>query len=115
MKTKLMHVRINVSDVNASLKWYEEVLGFERQGCWPRDNPTYFDFVSDAGAGFSIMEIKGEKSHGRLNFTVSNVDKLWDKLKDKVQVLEPLFDTPYGTRKFTICDLDGNELGFCQE
>ena len=27
-------------------------------------------------------------------------------------VVEPLFDTPYGTRKFTIADPDGNELGF---
>jgi catechol 2,3-dioxygenase-like lactoylglutathione lyase family enzyme len=25
------------------------------------------------------------------------------------------FDTPYGTRKFTIADLDGNELGFVRD
>ena len=48
MKTRLTHVRINVSDINRALKWYEE----------------------------------------------------------------PLFDTPWRTRKFTIKDLDGNELGF---
>jgi len=42
------------------------------------------------------------------------VDKLWDKLKDKVTVVEPLFDTPWGTRKFTIADPDGNELGICK-
>jgi predicted enzyme related to lactoylglutathione lyase len=29
-------------------------------------------------------------------------------------VIEPLFNTPYGTRKFTIRDPDGNELGFVQ-
>ena len=32
--------------------------------------------------------------------------------KDRATVVEPLFDTPYGTRKFTIADPDGNELGF---
>jgi hypothetical protein len=29
-------------------------------------------------------------------------------------VIESLIDTPYGTRKFTIRDPDGNELGFVQ-
>ena len=29
-------------------------------------------------------------------------------------VVEPLLDTPYGSRKFTIRDPDGTELGFVQ-
>ena len=37
---------------------------------------------------------------------------LAENLKDGVEIVEPLFDTAYGTRKFTIRDLDGNELGF---
>lgn len=49
---------------------------------------------------------------GRFNFTVDDPDALWDQLNGKVTVIEPLFDTAYGTRKFTITDLDGNELGF---
>ncbi len=47
--------------------------------------------------------------------SLKNKEKIfWEQLKDKVEIIEPLFDTPYGTRKFTIKDLDGNELGFCQ-
>jgi uncharacterized glyoxalase superfamily protein PhnB len=42
------------------------------------------------------------------------VDALWERLKDRVEVVEELFDTPYGSRKFTIRDPDGNELGFVQ-
>jgi uncharacterized glyoxalase superfamily protein PhnB len=49
---------------------------------------------------------------GRLNFSVSDVDAWWEKLRDRAEVVEPLFDTPYGTRKFTARDPDGNELGF---
>lgn len=112
MKTRLNHVRINVSDINKALKWYEEILGFENDGGWPLENPTYYDFVSEYGAKFAIMEVKSGQSHGRLNFQVDNVDELWEKLKDKVEIIEPIFDTPWGTRKFTIKDLDGNELGF---
>jgi uncharacterized glyoxalase superfamily protein PhnB len=32
-----------------------------------------------------------------------------------VEVVESLFDTPYGSRKFTVRDPDGNEIGFVRE
>jgi len=112
LKTRLNHIRVNVSDINKSLKWYEEILGFEYDSCWPLENPTYYDFKSNEGVTFSIMEVKGEKSYGRFNFNVDEVEELWEKLKDKVEIIESLFDTPWGTKKFTISDLDGNELGF---
>lgn len=41
-----------------------------------------------------------------------NIDELWENIKDKVDIVEALYNTPWGTRKFTIMDLDGNELGF---
>ena len=44
--------------------------------------------------------------------TLKMSKSVWAQLKSKVEVVEPLFDTPCGTRKFTIRDLDGNELGF---
>jgi uncharacterized glyoxalase superfamily protein PhnB len=49
---------------------------------------------------------------GRFNFTVDDVDALWREIQGKVVVIEELFDTEYGSRKFTIKDPDGNELGF---
>jgi predicted enzyme related to lactoylglutathione lyase len=50
----------------------------------------------------------------RFNFEVSDVDAWWQRLSADADVVEPLFDTAYGTRKFTIRDPDGNELGFVQ-
>lgn len=115
MKTRLLHVRANVSNLNRSIKWYEEILGFEVTGKWPPKKPNYAHFESEEGATFSIMECKKVPSNGRFNFTVEDIDILWEHLNDKVDVVEELFDTPYGTRKFTITDIDGNELGFVQE
>lgn len=40
---------------------------------------------------------------------------MWERLKDKVTVVEAIWDTPWGTRKFTIADPDGNELGFTKQ
>jgi predicted enzyme related to lactoylglutathione lyase len=112
MKTRLMHVRANVSNLAVSKKWYEEILEFRVSASWPPDKPDYIHFDSDKGAIFAIAEDDHFPSKGRFNFYIEDVDTLWNKLKDKVEILESLYDTAYGTRKFTILDPDGNELGF---
>jgi predicted enzyme related to lactoylglutathione lyase len=112
MQTRLLHVRANVHNLQQAIEWYSRTLGFQVQNYWPPDNPDYADFVSQEGATFSVMEAEPVPTGARFNFSVEDVDALLDSLKDRVEIVEPLFDTPYGTRKFTIRDLDGNELGF---
>ena len=114
MRTRLAHVRANVKNLQKSIEWYENVIGFAAEAPYPAENPVYVSFEFEEGACFSIM-VDEKPSLGRYNFNVDDVDVLWEKLKDKVEIVEPLFDTPYGTRKFTIKDLDGNELGFCRQ
>ena len=112
MQTRLLHVRANVRNLQQAIEWYAKTLGFEVQNHWPPDDPDYADFVSQEGAMFAVMETEPVPTGARFNFYVEDVDALWESLKDRVDVVEPLFDTAYGTRKFTIRDLDGNELGF---
>lgn len=110
METRLQHVRANVSDLSRAIEWYTTVLGFELESLWPPDRPNYAHFKAATGATFAVMEAEGRGA--RFNFTVTDPDELWERLKDEAEVVESLFDTPYGTRKFTIKDPDGNELGF---
>jgi predicted enzyme related to lactoylglutathione lyase len=113
VRTKLDHVRANVSELRRAVEWYEKTLGFEVESYWPPGNPNYAHFKAAGGATFALMEAAGRGA--RFNFTVDDPDALWERLKDDVTVVEPLFDTPYGTRKFTIADPDGNELGFVRD
>lgn len=110
MKTRLEHARANVVDLDAALDWYTTVLGFEIDALWPPDRPTYAHFKMGSGAVFAIQEADGRG--GRFNFTIEDPDEMWHRVKDGVAVIEELFTTEYGTRKFTIADPDGNELGF---
>jgi catechol 2,3-dioxygenase-like lactoylglutathione lyase family enzyme len=111
---RLTHVRVNVRDLAASIDWYERLLGVAAHGHWPPDAPTYVHFNLGA-AQFALGQYEPAPVTGaRFNFEVENVDEWWHKLSHEIDVLEPLFDTPYGTRKFTIRDPDGNELGFVQ-
>ncbi|WP_163527480.1 VOC family protein [Halobacillus ihumii] len=114
MRTKLLHVRANVKELDRAIKWYKDVLGFSVGGSWPPENPNYVHFEHESGAMFALMEHKNYPTPGRFNFYVDDVDSLWERLKNKAEVVEELFSTAYGSRKFTIVDLDGNELGFVQ-
>jgi len=115
MKTNLSHVRANVRDLHKAIEWYENILSFECTGADINERWQYADFVCGSGAVFAIMVDLKVPSNARFNFDVDDVDALWHKLKDKVNVIQPIETMPYGTRKFTITDLDGNELGFVQQ
>jgi catechol 2,3-dioxygenase-like lactoylglutathione lyase family enzyme len=108
---RLAHVRVNVRDFARSVTWYEAVLGLNATGHWPRDVPTYAHFDT-GGAQFAIAVVEPVPAAGRYNFSVVDVDAWWARLREDADIVEPLHDTPYGTRKFTIRDPDGNELGF---
>lgn len=113
-RPRLTHVRVNVRDLNRALDWYERLLGVAAEGHWPPDDPTYAHFNVGA-AQFAVGQYEPTQATGaRFNFEVDDVDAWWLRLSDESDVLEPLFDTPYGTRKFSIRDPDGNELGFVQ-
>ncbi len=110
MRTRLEHAWANVADLGRAIEWYTTVLGFELEARWPPEHPHYAHFHCDRGAVFAIQEAPGRG--GRFNFTVDDPDALWEWLRGRVTIIEELFDTPYGSRKFTIADPDGNELGF---
>ncbi|MFQ3546370.1 VOC family protein [Halobacillus rhizosphaerae] len=114
MKTSLDHVRVNVKDLQKAIDWYETYLGFKVDTVWPPDKPNYVHFQKEEGAIFALMEHPDYPSPGRFNFYIEYVDDLWSELKDQVDVVEELGETAYGSRKFTIRDPDGNELGFVQ-
>ena len=111
---RLEHVRVNVSDFGSAVAWYEEILGLPAQGHWPPEAPKHAHFQTGT-TQFAISEMDPVPAAGRYNFSVRDVDASWEGLRDRAEVVEPLFDTPYGTRKFTVYDPDGNELGFVRE
>ncbi|HYI66202.1 MAG TPA: VOC family protein [Candidatus Limnocylindrales bacterium] len=110
---RLTHVRVNVRDLASSVAWYERLLGVPAEGHWPPDAPTYVHFTLGS-AQFALGQYEPFPATGaRFNFEVDDVERWWERSRDG-EVVEELFDTPYGTRKFTIRDPDGNELGFVQ-
>jgi catechol 2,3-dioxygenase-like lactoylglutathione lyase family enzyme len=111
---RLTHVRVNVRDLAAAIGWYERLFGVRAERHWPPGAPTYVHFTLGA-AQFALGQYEPVPAAGaRFNFEVGDVDAWWARLGPDADVVEALADTPYGSRKFTIRDPDGNELGFVQ-
>lgn len=87
-----------VKEIDKSLKWYTEILGFEVDSCYPETNPVYYDFKSDGGACVAIGLVENMTPSGRYNFCCGDTDELWERLKDKVTVIEPIW-TPLGKQE----------------
>jgi catechol 2,3-dioxygenase-like lactoylglutathione lyase family enzyme len=109
---RIQGTTIEVRHLPTSRNFYENVLGFEPgQYC----EPTKWQPYVFGDQYFAIREITDKKPHDDFditNFELDDVEGLWLRVKDSVEVAEPLERTPYGTYKFVVKDPDGYRLGF---
>jgi predicted enzyme related to lactoylglutathione lyase len=109
---EIQTITITVSDLNKSKAFYGDLLGFELSSDWPEIKWQSFRFGEQL---FGIREKEGFKrgeSFDIANFEVDDADSLWEKLKDKVEVVDKLAPTPWGSYRFVIKDPDGYQIAF---
>ena len=128
---------LTTEDMDATIAFYRDVLGFKVTAQIPDENPTWcFLFRDDAAIMFTTPEEHdhdhdedGGHSHDHdhdhehhdssganrlwtMYIYSDGVEALWEELKDEKNVAYPLYDTHYGMREFGMCDCDGNMLSF---
>ena len=108
---------IHVPDVSSTIDWYTSI-GFTLV----RQNEEYGE-VNWAKLSFGNSELMlnagGKPSVDRrrevdLYITTDNVDELYQRFKDRVQVVEDPHDTFYGMREFIMRDMNGFWVTFGQ-
>ena len=114
-----------VSDLDRSLAFYRDVLGFGLVTTVPEQAPFVFAWVQrDAVSVFLNSEtsakMKAVAGTNMLFITLnapdraSGIDGLFETIKDRAPVIMPLTDQFYGMREFTIKDPDGHIVIFAQ-
>jgi uncharacterized glyoxalase superfamily protein PhnB len=119
-----------VSDLDRSLAFYRDVLGFTvvttvPEQASPGGEPLVFawmqrDTVSVFLNSEEAAKMKASAGSGMLFITLeaadvaSGVDALFAAVKDRAPVEMPLTDQFYGMREFTITDPDGYVVIFAQ-
>jgi catechol 2,3-dioxygenase-like lactoylglutathione lyase family enzyme len=91
---------IYVSDLQKSVSFYEETLGFRLGEFYPnKEKATY-----------ATVFISEDKL--RLCLAKEGNTKFYQRIKDKVEIFDGLETKPWGDREFTLKDTDGYLISF---
>lgn len=117
---------IMVEDVNRTVQFYQEVLGFELLASVPEEGQ--FDWAQVQRGGVQLM-FESRSSLGgdipylketpigatlSLYIEMSGVDDLYTQLKERVTVAQDLHTTSYGAKVFVMLDCNGYILAFAE-
>jgi lactoylglutathione lyase len=115
-----------VANVERSLAFYVDTLGFERGMTVPDASPFVFAsvtsgsvevFFNDAAAAvkeYPAFDGRPIGATGTLFIEVEGVDALHDRLKSTVKIVMPIVTQFYGMREFAIADPDGYIITFAE-
>jgi uncharacterized glyoxalase superfamily protein PhnB len=109
---------IHVPDVRATVDWYQDI-GFEVIATYGDEGEGLSFAVLSFGSGEVMFSQDGEPSSARrrevdLYVYTDDVDDLYHRLKDRVEVVESPDDTFYGARELIIRDLNRFWITFAQ-
>ena len=108
---ELLGITRIVASLEKSKSFYEDVLGFEPGAFY---EPTRWQsYKCQDNVFFAIGEPPG--STNEIAFVVADVEALWERVKDKAEIIQPLEKTPWGTYRFVLRDPDGHLLAFGQK
>ncbi len=119
-------VELHVADVERSLAFYVDVLGFARGMTVPDASPFVFAsvtggpveiFLNDAAGAIQEYPALAGKPLGAtatMFIEVEGVNALHDRLQGKVTIVMPIETKFYGMREFAITDPDGYLITFAE-
>ncbi|MHB1444821.1 MAG: MerR family transcriptional regulator [Acidimicrobiales bacterium] len=115
-----MEVIIRVADVEKTIGFYRDVLGFDFQPSDHESAPLHYNATGGAWdpEGFFLFTVfpeTGWTTRAEFGFQVDNVDEVWARAKTHpgAQLREPE-DSDHVPRNATITDPDGNRINLYQ-
>ena len=118
MKFQELTPMMETQDLHATIKFYTEVIGFAVRDTFEDDGRTVWCSLYKDNVDIMFNLPNAVMNYGRilltgsLYFYVDDVDALWEKVKDKVEVLYAPENFIYNMREFGIKDNNGYVLNF---
>lgn len=112
-----------VSDISATIRWYEEQLGFIGDP-FPDSEPYVFAILRRDDVTIMLQRIEGYEKPDLYNsrsggvwdayIRVEGVRDLFESVKDEATIVQPLRRQPYGNWEFEVRDPNGYLLVFSE-
>lgn len=115
-----------VEDMQKSIDFYVNVLGFKEEIVFPEKSPVFAQMgKNDAHIMLyirnefenEIPSLKNVKMGGStlLYIRAAGVESLYAEIKDKVKIVQPFHKTDYGKIEFAIEDCNGYLITFSED
>lgn len=127
MKLQSLTPNLMVENVNDTVNYYQDLLGFTILRTVPKEgnydwamvkrNEVVLMFQSKRTSSSEISSVKTQNPGGGVSLyvKVEEVHELFYDLNEKVEIVSEIEDTFYGTTEFSITDLNGYVLTFSEE
>ena len=112
-----------VSDISATIRWYEDQLGFIGDP-FPDSEPYVFAILRRDDVAIMLQRIEGYEKPDLYNsrsggvwdayIRVEGVQDLFESVKDEATIVQPLRRQPYGNWEFEVRDPNGYLLVFSE-
>lgn len=118
---------IRIADMDAGLRFYRDRLGFTVERVQPEASNSSLAFGDARIMLETAADFYSEKYNSAIRLRMGNasphafyieapdIDSLYSRVQaQKVRIVDPLVDRPWGQREFTVEDHEGNWLTFWQ-
>lgn len=100
--------RLPIRSLEGTLRFYEDILGFEAGDPWPEDDPTFVVMTrDDVMLQFSLAEVGETVGQVTIAINVDDAKAIHAAVKDKVRIDWGPEVYWYGRREFSFKDPDG--------
>jgi uncharacterized glyoxalase superfamily protein PhnB len=113
-----------VADISATIRWYEEQLGFIGDP-FPDHEPYVFAIVYRDKIEIMLQRLAGYEKPDLYNsrpggvwdayFRIEGVKDLFESVRDEATIVQPLRKQPYGQWEFEVRDPNGYVLVFSEQ
>ena len=113
-----------VADIGATIRWYEEQLGFIGNP-FPDHEPYVFAIVYRDKIEIMLQRLPGYEKPDLYNlrdggvwdayFRIEGVKDLFDSVRDEATIVQPLRKQPYGQWELEVKDPNGYVLVFSEQ
>lgn len=113
----------SVADVGATMRWYEQQLGFKGHA-FPQAEPYLFAILFRDGveimlqsiASYEKPDLYGRRSGGVWDayIRMTGLKELFEAVGERVRIIKPLRQQPYGDWEFEVMDPNGYVLVFSE-
>jgi catechol 2,3-dioxygenase-like lactoylglutathione lyase family enzyme len=112
-----------VADISATIRWYEEQLGFVADP-FPDQEPYVFAILARDGVEIFLQRVEGYQKPDLYRarpggvwdayIRTEGVKDLYESVREEAEIIQPLRRQPYGAWEFEVKDVNGYVLVFSE-